>query len=139
MNTPFSQIYDRFLYYIKDYKLDSLAKTNITATEKYLKGVLISAMPLYSRTFEYDDIMDEFNTELTQAEQNILAMCMLEVWFEKDTNDTQAMDDRMRGRDLKGESTAQILKQKTNRLATIMEKRDALIVEEQAQRIKEQL
>ena len=49
------------------------------------------------------------------------------------------MDDRMRGRDLKGESTAQILKQKTNRLATIMEKRDALIVEEQAQRIKEQL
>ena len=138
MNTPFTEIYEIFLQNIADYRYDNLATKDEQIFYKQLKGILLSSMHKY-KILDYDDTLDEFNCELNMLEKGILANCMEETWFTKFTQDLSAMSSRMRGRDVKGESSAIALKRNSEHLATIIETRRQLIIENQLHNLKERL
>lgn len=138
MNTPFTEIYEIFFYNIKDYKIDDLAKQDEEDLYIYLKGMLISSMSRYATycNLEYDDTSNEFKAKLTLGEKSILGKCMAELWLEQNIQEDSSISAEIRGRDIKGESRAVLLKRKSDHLATLREDISHLIGQESIQRIR---
>lgn len=78
MGTPFNNIYNLFLSQIKDYELAQLSQTVL---EDNLQLWLMSAIPYFlickKDIEDYDTGLAEFNEELTNSEQFILAKYMV--------------------------------------------------------------
>jgi len=139
MGTPFTEIYDRFLVMTNDYKIDDKFKAGDDEIAlKYLEGMLMSAMPLFQE-YLYDKTLGEFIDILSVTEQNILANCMVEVWFFKEINNATAMASLLQGRDKKNESQATFLDKKRAYLSTLVERRDQLVETYQIEKIKKTL
>lgn len=81
MATPFTSVYDAFYPQIKDYTLYELAEENENAFYEELFGLLKNAIanfpPTHLDLYDYDESMQEFNVDLTQAEITILAKLMV--------------------------------------------------------------
>lgn len=69
--TPFTNIYDRSLVVIQDYKLDNLAKSNYSAFLTFMKGLLTSGVDLFNGCLidlSWEDI--EEDTDVQQVDEN---------------------------------------------------------------------
>jgi hypothetical protein len=82
MSTSYDLIYDRFLSKITDYELSSLANTDL---ENSLLRFLRNAIPKFKYCTkdlsDRDDTNQVFNVDLTEREQEILALLMLVEWI----------------------------------------------------------
>ena len=99
--TSFDKVYDLFLNYVSDYKLDKLANLDYDAFKSYLKGILVSSIPLYSsKNILYNEENEEFLEILSIYDIRILASCMEYTWFSHGLNEVSALAGRLKGRDI---------------------------------------
>lgn len=95
MNTPYSNIYNRFLVLVSnDRNLLTNTVKNTKVTEKKLKYLLDDAIAdLMLRTrfdapvdfTDKDDILNQFNFELTLIEEKVLSNIMMEKYVDENT------------------------------------------------------
>ena len=80
--TTFSEIYTLFLSKITD---DMYLELNRADTEKLLKELLISALHWFEfprvNIYDYSDMFERFNIELSAEEKNIIATYMIVEWL----------------------------------------------------------
>lgn len=138
--TPFSEIYDRALIVIRDYKLNDLANKNYASFLLFMKGFLETSIDLFNGTLndlswtesievETDDEGNEiehdnsyFNETLTSKEKSILAMIVVYNWFLKETQDVTEFNLHLKTRDFQVLSEANNLRQKSEYLDRLREK-----------------
>lgn len=138
--TPFSNIYDKALVVIQDYKLDALATKDYASFLLFMKGLLENSIDLFNGTLSdlswtnrvevdtddegnetyYDD--SYFNADLTSKEQSILAMIIVYEWFLRETQDVRQFNNHLQTRDFKVFSEANNLKQKSDYSDKLREK-----------------
>ena len=85
MGTPYATIYNRFLLKITDYSLTELPDAVVDVMmHGYLMSAIagISVRELREHVSEYDDSQEAFVYDLTNLEQEILALGMVESWVE---------------------------------------------------------
>lgn len=85
MGTPYTTIYNRFLLKITDYSLTELPDAVVDVMmHGYLMSSVadISVRELREHVSEFDDSQDAFVYELSNLEQEILALGMVEAWVE---------------------------------------------------------
>ena len=95
MNTPYDNIYNRFLVLVsKDTELlvtDAKSQAKIEKKLKYLLDDAIAELMLRSRYdspvdfTDKDDVLKCFNFELTMVEEKILSSLMLEIYVDETT------------------------------------------------------
>lgn len=137
--TAFTEIYDRALTTMQDYKLDKLAQTNYDAFLLFMKSLLKSGIPFFNcclNSLEFEDIeeteIDEdgnesqvtntyFVADLTNKEQSILAMVLVYEWFKRDVNDARQYRQKLSTRDFKTESSYQSLQKRSEYLDKMKE------------------
>lgn len=135
----FTDIYDRALVTMKDYKLDKLAETNYDAFLLFMKSLLTTGIPYFNcclNSLAYEDIEETeidddgneievvntyFTADLTEKEQSILAMCFVYVWFMRDVNDSTQYRQKLNNRDFKTESSYQSLQKRSEHLDKMKE------------------
>lgn len=137
--TPFSNIYDRALVLIQDYKLDALANKDYSSFLLFMKGILENSIDLFNGTLSdlswtertEIEVIDEqeveydasyFNANLTPKEQSILAMILVYNWFLRETQDVRQFNNHLKTRDFQVYSEANNLKQKSEYLDKLREK-----------------
>jgi hypothetical protein len=138
--TPFSNIYDKALVVIQDYKLDNLANKDYASFLLFMKGLLENGIDLFNGTLSdlswtdrkevehdadgneivYDD--SYFNADLTSKEQSIIAMLVVYKWFEREMQDVRQFNNHLQTRDFKVYSEANNLKQKSEYADKLREK-----------------
>lgn len=95
MATPFQNIFVRFQGKVQDYFLDDLFISDIDSYELYLTSLLKSALTKFdnckNNLSNRDDILMEFNSTLTEKEEEILSVLMLVEWLEKEVNNLLEM------------------------------------------------
>lgn len=115
--TPFSDIYGLFLVQIQDYKIDMLSSTP-TNMENYLHGFLELAIPEFYNCQKdlngRDNILKQFNVDLTLEEQKILANWMVYHWFLREVQDIKQFSLLLTDTDFKTYSSANYLKEKSS-------------------------
>lgn len=137
--TAFTEIYDRALTTMQDYKLDKLAEVNYDAFLLFMKSLLKSGIPFFNcclNSLAYEDIeeieLDDnneeitvvntyFTSDLTEKEQSILAMCLVYEWFKRDVNDARQYRQKLSTRDFKTESSYQSLQKRSEYLDKMKE------------------
>lgn len=81
-NTPFSAIYSCFLGKITD---DMYMELTPQDTQKLLKDLFFSALHYFEfprqDIYDYDEMLEEYNIELTTEEINIIATYMIVEWI----------------------------------------------------------
>lgn len=85
MGTPYTTIYNRFLLKITDYSLTELPDAVVDVMmHGYLMSSVadISVRELREHVSEFDDSQGAFVYELSNLEQEILALGMVEAWVE---------------------------------------------------------
>ena len=138
--TPFSNIYDRALVLIQDYKLDSLANKDYASFLLFMKGLLENSIDLFNGTLndltwtdseevETDadgvvTVIDDscFNADLTSKEQSIIAMIVVYNWFLREAQDVRQFENHLKTRDFQTYSEANNLKQKSEYIDKLREK-----------------
>lgn len=85
MSTPYSEIFDRFLNALTDYELADKAIQDTVGFENDLVSYLKKAIThfVYSKKnlSDRDDENQIFNVDLTELEQEILALYMVPIWL----------------------------------------------------------
>ena len=124
--TAFTDIYDRALVVMQDYKLDNLANTNYDAFLVFMKGLLKNGIPFFNcclKSLEFEDVEDEtyFVSDLDIKEKSILAMCIVYQWFKRDVNDAAQYRQKLSTRDFKTESSYQSLQKRSEYLDKMKE------------------
>ena len=124
--TAFTEIYDRALIVMQDYKLDNLANTNYDAFLVFMKGLLESGIPFFNcclKSLDYEEIEGEtfFTSDLNRKEKSILAMCLVHEWFKRDVNDAAQYRQKLSTRDFKTESSYQSLQKRSEHLDKMKE------------------
>jgi len=116
--TPFSDVYDLFLIMVTDYKLDNLYASSEEDFLIYLRGFLIPAITKFTNcnqslawSTEEDDI-DNFSSDLTDSEKNILAELMSIQWLNKEINNVTQINLHLNDTDFKHYAESQNLKEK---------------------------
>lgn len=136
----FTDIYDRALTTMQDYKLDKLAQTNYDAFLLFMKSLLTSGVPFFNcclKSLDYEDVeeteIDEttgeettvtntyFKDDLDYKEQSILAMVLTYEWFKRDVNDARQYRQKLSTRDFKTESSYQSLQKRSEYLDKMKE------------------
>ena len=138
--TPFSNIYDRALVLIQDYKLDSLANKDYASFLLFMKGLLENSIDLFNGTLndltwtdseEVEEdadgvvtVIDDsyFNADLTSKEQSIIAMIVVYNWFLREAQDVRQFENHLKTRDFQTYSEANNLKQKSEYIDKLREK-----------------
>lgn len=124
--TPFSIIYDDFFARVTDDMYMDVIMTKAD-TEKDLQTILLTSIPKFEfprfDVFDYElgeriEEEDEdgmttvrweggyFNSVLTREEINILSLCMMEEWFERQIATTELTREKYSGSDFKFTSQA---------------------------------
>ena len=124
--TAFTDIYDRALIVMQDYKIDNLANTNYDAFLVFMKGLLESGIPFFNcclKSLDYEEVDNEtyFVSDLDRKEQSILAMCVVYQWFMRDVNDAAQYRQKLSTRDFKTESSYQSLQKRSEYLDKMKE------------------
>jgi len=131
MSTEFSSIYSRFLRKITDLKLANLMISVPTMADDRLYGWLESAITKFDESevdlTDIDLVLGQFNKTLTTKAQEIIAIKMLIEWFEPIINDVLAMQNSLSDSDFKQYSSANLMKEKSDRLDQMIKIADNLI------------
>lgn len=111
MSTPFSDIYNKFLFKVNSYKLADIAEND---SEYILKQYLDSACAEYHTELKIDvtDIDENnkcFNNTLNLIEIDILAEAMLVQWLSQIIHDDELLQNRLNTRDFTEYSTANLI------------------------------
>lgn len=112
--TPFNIVYDAFFNLIAD---DFYLETTKEETERDLRGILMASLPLYEfpkRAFKYVKVLDpitnedvdNFSTDLSLEEINIIAQNMVCVWYQRQINTIELTRQKVSGVDFKVSSQA---------------------------------
>lgn len=137
MATSFDDIEDLALIEIQDYRIDGLSN-DIEAFHTYLDGFVVKAVPHFTnclQSLSYDLDSREFDKDLSNTEQEILACYVVEMWLKQVTQDITQMNLHMTNKEFKVYSEAENLKQKSEHLDRTREKVKQLSVEYQLQNI----
>lgn len=125
MSTPFSDVIDRALLTIRDYKLDALyndTSDGQEVLENILVGYVEKAIPYFSQCLtplDYDIDAREFNEDLDNAEINILADYVVIVWYEAELQDVLEFKEALQDKEFKRYSTGQNLNPRQNYLTEL--------------------
>ena len=115
MSTPYSNIFGRFALKVKDYNLDRLYTSSVSAYEDFLSGYLLNAVPKFSecRTdlSDRDEGTKTFNNTLSEQEEEILAEMMVVEWTEQNTMKSEDMNRILGDSDFKLYSGANSLRE----------------------------
>lgn len=116
--TLYSDIYDRFDNLMEDYKMDEIFQRDIYQWEavcfRYLKSARTYFKQFKSkegkRLAEYiNDDMEQFDYDLSEDEQEILATLMLSSWLNKEVNNVLVLRPSLSDSDFKEVSKSQML------------------------------
>ena len=133
MSTPFSSIYSRFLRKITDLKLANLIISIPTLADDRIYGWLESATTKFDECevdlSDIDLTLKQFNQDLKPKAQEIIAIKMLIEWFEPMINDVLAMQNSLSDSDFKQYSSANLIKEKSDRLDQMIKIADTLITD----------
>lgn len=133
MGTPYSDVYDKFLVQIKDWKIDALYAIDPNDMETYLEGFLILAVPFFvpfsDQSLARNDTTEEFDETLTDENVTILSIMMTEQWLLKEIQDIRQIKLHVTDKDFKTYSEAQNLREKSNYLITVREKISQIVVD----------
>jgi SepF-like predicted cell division protein (DUF552 family) len=125
--TPYSNIYNRFLRKISDYRLtdQTFAETNMLG---WLQSAIVKFTKCRTNLSDRDDTLQQFNQTLSEYEEEILASLMVIEWFTPEVNDVLAMKNLLSDTDFKIYSTANLLKQKQDLLEEMIKQVNSLMV-----------
>lgn len=126
MATTFNDIIDMALITIKDYKLDELYSTSQANFETITEGFLLRGLPKFNtcrQSLDYDLNTKSFVSTFTPLEISILSDLWVEEWFEYQVNNVTQFNGKMTTNDFKHYSEAENLKQKSEYLDKLREKR----------------
>lgn len=130
MTTPFSTIYDQFMMFVTDYRLNELYNTSVPDFETYLSGFLIPAITDFkgcNQSLVYST--STFSETLTEENIKILAMLMKKYWLTKEIDDITQMNLHVTDRDFRVYSESQNMREKQNRLTLELEQLSQLLVD----------
>lgn len=137
MPTPFDSVEDLALIAIRDYKIDKLYNHSIEQFQQYLDGFLLTAIPNFRncrQSLDYDIEQRQFNADLSSMEQSILADLWVIEWFNKETNDTTQVQNKLQvASAFTSHSASQNLKEKSTYLDKLREGVDLKITQYQLQ------
>ena len=122
MSTPFSSIIDSALIVSRDYGLDALYKDDEDAFEGVLQAYLIKGVPRFTECLQpltYDLTIQEFDSDLTDAEIDILADHTVICWYEDNINDVLEFKETLQDREFKRLATGQNLKPRQDYLTML--------------------
>lgn len=109
MNTTFEEVFDCFLFKIKDYDYANLNEEdlNVLLTQK-LKSAFAKSM---FKDVELDLLMDEFTRELSSLEIEALSYWLVYEWITPKVNSVELYEYRLSSKDYERFSEANHLKQ----------------------------
>jgi len=120
--TPFSTIYDQFMMFVTDYRLNELYNASVSDFETYLSGFLIPAITDFKNCNQSLSYATSIFTEtLTEENIKILAMLMKKYWLTKEIDDITQMNLHVTDRDFRVYSESQNMREKQNRLILELE------------------
>jgi len=120
--TPFSTIYDQFIMFVTDYRLNELYNASVSDFETYLSGFLIPAITDFKNCNQSLSYATSIFTEtLTEENIKILAMLMKKYWLTKEIDDITQMNLHVTDRDFRVYSESQNMREKQNRLILELE------------------
>lgn len=126
MATTFNDIIDMALITIQDYKLNEMYTTNQSDFETITEGFLLRGLPKFNtcrQSLDYDLETKSFVSTFTKIEISILSDLWVEEWFEFQVNNVTQFNGKMTTNDFKHYSEAENLKQKSDYLDRLREKR----------------
>jgi hypothetical protein len=111
MSTPFSSVYNKFLFKVSTYKLMEIPKEN---REYILRNYLDSACAEYQTELKVnitdtDEVNKCFNNTLNPIEIDILAEAMVVEWLNPIIYDDELLQNRLNTRDFTEYSTANLI------------------------------
>jgi hypothetical protein len=116
MSTPYSEVFNLFLFGIQDYLIDEMYSDSTEDFEIYATNFLLLAIPAFSNCQQdLDDRNDTtrtFNITLTLTEKKILSDLMILAWLRKEVNTILEMRNFLISGDYKAFSAANNLKEK---------------------------
>lgn len=129
MGTPFEEVFESFNTTTTDYRLNNIEAVYPEDFYKILSSFMLKGLPQFDCNTSLDftavqEVQEDgetvtryyFNEVLSPKEIMIIAKIMVVTWFTKDMNDVTAMGNYMNQREFKKESSAQNMKQRTERL-----------------------
>lgn len=112
--TPFKEVYNLFLSKITD---DMYIELTEEETNSMLAELLISAIPHFEfprvNIFDYSQLLEEFNVELSFEEKDILSIYMIVEWLGQQLANIDNIRQKYSGTDFKFTSQAAHIKQLT--------------------------
>lgn len=125
MGTSLSEVYDRFMLTVTDYRLTHLFDSSEEDFENYLQAWLEFSIVEFSgicdQDLTFDDSTKTFAEELSMENKVILATLMTRYWMEKNVNDITQMNLHITDRDFKIASESANLREKSTRLNHVKE------------------
>ena len=122
MSTPFSTIIDKALIVIRDYGLDALYASDQDAFDSVMQGYLLKGTPRFTECLQslaYDVDTQVFESDLTDAEIDILADHTVICWYESNINDVLEFKEALQDREFKRLATGQNLKPRIEYLTNL--------------------
>jgi hypothetical protein len=130
-STPYQLIYSRFAQKVQDYNLDALYSSSIPAYESFIKGYLVSAIPLFTYCIidldDRDDSAQIFNNTLSGTEQEILSILMHYLWMVREVNNIMDMRLALSSPSYKRYAESNNLKAKSDNRDSILEMANGLM------------
>lgn len=130
MGTPFSDIYDQFMQYVKDYRLVVLYNASVTDFEQYLAGFLIPAITDFkscNQSLAY--ATGSFSATLVQENIKILALLVKKYWLKKEIADVTQMSLHLQDKDFHNYAEANNLMAKEKLYRNDLEEVSQMLVE----------
>jgi hypothetical protein len=128
--TTFSEVFDKFMVLVDDYRLVTLFQTSQTDFETYLQGWLDNAiLEFYNCDQSLSYSSTTFGATLTTKNQLILARIMVKYWLMKEVQDVTEMRLHIQDGDFKTYSEAQNLQAKSAHLDKVKEDVSQLLVD----------
>lgn len=133
MNTPFTNVFERFAMKIKDYNLDRLYTSSVTDYNTYLKGFLLNVIPKFKQCetdlSDRDDTTMVFNNTLSEEEELILSDMMVLEWTGREVRKLENLQNTLGDADFKIYSGAMLLSQGRKLLIDTKEEIDSLLTD----------
>lgn len=129
MGTKFTEVYDKALVVMHDYRLDNLAKNDYDSFLTYLRGLLIDGIPEFTGSFKAltyhlseETNEYEFDETLTAVEISILAETIVYNWWTSLHNDVLAIRPKLSIREFKQTDISNGIKQRSEQIDKLHEK-----------------
>lgn len=133
MSTPYSDIFNLFLFNIQDYLIDDMYSTSQDDFEVYSTNFLKKAIPRFKHCekdlTDRNDTTRVFTATLTDGEKDILANLMTLAWLTKEINNILEMRNILTSGDYKAFSAANNLKEKRGWYETLSDEVDRQLVD----------